>query len=111
MSDLTIDEMRIQVEQMSEPDLENLLTRLQADYPSKRVFLGHSVTEREESIKTVDMMTDNAYYMIAYKELIKRQRAKVAEAWKAFDDEAEDYIERVQRSIEKKYSPYLLGRY
>src|SRR6056297_970799 len=110
MSDLTIDEMRIQAEQMSEQDLESLLASLQSAYPKKQVSLGHSLTEREEALKKVDMMSDNAYYMIAYKELIKRQRAKIAEAWKMFDDEAEDYIERVQRSIEQKYSPHLLGK-
>jgi len=110
MSDLTIDEMRIQAEQMSEQDLESLLASLQSAYPKKQVSLGHSLTEREESLKKVDMMSDNAYYMIAYKELIRRQRAKIAEAWKMFDDEAEDYIERVQRSIEQKYSPHLLGK-
>ena len=105
MSDLTIEEMRIQAEQMSEQDLEKLMLKLQSTYSRKQVSLGHSLTEQEEQSKKVDMLSDNAYYMIAYKELIKRQRAKVAEAWKMFDDEAEAYIEKVQRHIDDKYKP------
>jgi len=109
MSDLTIEEMRLQAEQMSEEDLEHLMLKLQAAYPKKQVSLGHSLTEQEESGKKVDMLSDNAFYMILYKELISRQREKIAEAWRLFDDEAEDYIERVKRHIEDKYSPKRLS--
>ncbi len=109
MSDLTIEEMRLQAEQMSEEDLEELMLKLQAAYPKKQVSLGHSLTEQEESGKKVDMLSDNAFYMILYKEIINRQRAKIADAWRVFDDEAEDYIERVQKHIEQKYSPKRLS--
>lgn len=103
MSDLTIEEMKLQASMLDEADLEDILIRLSRDYPKKQVSLGHSVSEEEEARKKVDMLTDNAFYMIAYRELMARYQRKAEEAWRKFDDESEAYIQKVIEHIKEKY--------
>jgi hemerythrin-like domain-containing protein len=104
VTDLSFEEIEVQVKQMSDEDLLSLLERLQADYSKKQISLGHSITQEEEDRKRIDMMTDNALFMRAYKEIGERQAQKMSEAWRRFDDEAEEYIRRIKQHIEEKFS-------
>ena len=103
MTDLSVEEMRIQAEQMSVDDLTAMLERLVAEYPKKQVSLGHSVEQQEEDRKRVDMLYDNIYYMVIYKELLARYQKQAADAWRKFDDESEAYIQKMINQVKENY--------
>jgi hypothetical protein len=104
LTDLSFEEIEVQVKQMSDDDLTALLAKLQADYKKKQISLGHAVNQKEEDAKRMDMLMDNALFMRAYKEIGERNATKMTEAWRKFDDEAEEYIRKVQEHVKEKFS-------
>lgn len=104
MSDLSVEEMRVQASSLSTDDLKKTLERLQREYPMKQVSLGHSVEQDEEDRKRVDMLYDNIYYMVIYKELIGRYQKQAVEAWRKFDEESEAYIEKMIIQTKEKFN-------
>lgn len=104
MTDLSFEEIEVQVKQMADEDLLALMDKLQANYPKKQVSLSHSLTQEEEDRKRIDMLTDNALFMRAYKEIGERQARKMSEAWRNFDDEAEEYIRKIQERVKEQFN-------
>ena len=102
MSYLGIEEMDVVLSQMSTEEIDQLMTDLQQGYNSKRVRLGHALTEKEERQKRDDLLSDSVLYMKAMKELKDRYERQASEAWRKFDDEAEAYIEKMKQSISNK---------
>jgi len=103
LTDLSFEEIEVQVKQMSDEDLLGLLEKLQQDYKKKQISLGHSVEQKEEDAKRIDMLMDNALFMRAYKEIGDRSRQQMSEAWRQFDEEAEEYIRKIQQHIKEKF--------
>jgi hypothetical protein len=103
VTDLSFEEIEVQVQQMSDDDLTALLAKLQADYKKKQISLSHSVSQKEEDAKRMDMLMDNALFMRAYKEIGGRNAQKMTEAWRRFDDEAEEYIRKVQEHVTEQF--------
>jgi len=104
MTDLSFEEIEVEVKQMSDDDLTALLAKLQADYKKKQISLGHAINQKEEDAKRMDMLMDNALFMRAYKEIGERNATTMTEAWRKFDDEAEEYIRQVQEHVTEKFS-------
>ena len=103
MTELTTEEMRLQASQLSTDDLQSYLASLQGNYDAKRISLGHCVQQKEEDRLYLDMLSDNAFYMILYKELLARHQREAEEAWRKFDHDSEAYIEKIISYIRETY--------
>jgi len=103
MTYLGIEEMDVVLSEMSEQEVYDLMNDLQQGYRGKRIKLGHALTEEEEIRMRDDMLSDNMLYMKAMKELKDRYAKLASEAWKKFDDEAEEYIRRIRQNLSDGY--------
>jgi len=103
MTYLGIEEMDVVLSEMSEQEVYYLMNDLQQGYRGKKVSLGHALTEEEEARIRDDLLTDNMLYMKAMKELKDRYQRLASAAWRKFDDEAEEYIRRVQQKLSDGY--------
>lgn len=103
MTYLGVDEMDVVLSEMSEEDINQLMQDLQEGYSKKRISLGHTVTEEEESRVRDDLLSDNMLYMKAMKELKDRYEKMASEAWRKFDFEAEEYIRYLQKHLSDAY--------
>jgi len=114
MTYLGIDEMDVVLSEMSEEEVYELMNGLQQGYRNKKVSLGHAVTEEEETRIRDDLLSDNMLYMKALQELKNRYQRLASEAWRKFDDEAEEYIRHLRKHLSDAYRnnglDNLLGR-
>jgi L-lactate utilization protein LutC len=99
MSHLSIDEMDVVIREMSETELTEVMEQLKKEYRQKRVSLGHAITEKEEQKKRDDLLSDNIMFIKCMQELKDRYERQASEAWRKFDHEAEEFINKMLRNL------------
>jgi len=99
MSHLSLDEMDVVIREMSESELTEVMERLKKEYRQKRVSLGHAITEKEEQNKRDDLLSDNIMFIKCMQELKDRYERQASEAWRKFDHEAEEFINKMLRNL------------
>jgi len=103
MTYLGIDEMDVVLSEMSEQEVHDLMDNLQTGYKNKKVSLGHALTDEQETRIRDDLLSDNLLYMKALQELKNRYQRLASEAWRKFDDEAEEYIRKLKQNLSDGY--------
>jgi len=114
MTYLGIDEMDIVLSEMSESEIKETMDNLTIGYKEKRIKLGHALTEEEETRIRDDLLSDNIMYLKALKEIKNRYQRQASEAWRAFDDESDEWIQKIRNKLSEEYPSSgldgLLGR-